>query len=246
MKRPSWEVYLGFILLALSVVLYIFHYVIFRDPYHIFIYMIGDIAFVPIEVLFVTLIIHHLLNEREKKSQMEKLNMVIGVFFSEVGTNLLAFFSDFDPKLDEIRKELIVTNDWSEKEFIEVSKRLKNYEYGVDIKKIDLNELYGSLKGKRDFLTGLLENQNLLEHESFTDLLWAVFHLTEELASRNDMKNLPDTDYEHLALDIKRAYTLLVDEWLDYMNHLKNNYPYLFSLAMRTNPFDKDCSPVVR
>jgi hypothetical protein len=31
-----------------------------------------------------------------------------------------------------------------------------------------------------------------------------------------------------------------------YMQHLKQNYPYLFSLAMRTNPFDANASAIVR
>jgi hypothetical protein len=29
------------------------------------------------------------------------------------------------------------------------------------------------------------------------------------------------------------------------MKHLQDNYPYLFSLAMRTNPFDPKASPEV-
>jgi hypothetical protein len=29
-------------------------------------------------------------------------------------------------------------------------------------------------------------------------------------------------------------------EWLDYMRYLKKDYPYLFSLALRLNPFDED------
>jgi len=86
----------------------------------------------------------------------------------------------------------------------------------------------------------------LLEHESFTDLLWAVFHLTEELACRTNVKQLPDTDYAHLSGDIKRAYVLLISEWLAYMKHLKADYPYLFSLAVRTNPFDPNASVEVR
>ena len=94
------------------------------------------------------------------------------------------------------------------------------------------------LQKNRKFLLALLENPNLLEHETFTDLLRAVFHLTEELDKRNNMYQLPKSDYEHLRKDVERAYNLLIDEWLDYMEHLKNNYPYLFSLAMRTNPFD--------
>ncbi|OQC68906.1 MAG: hypothetical protein BWX50_01111 [Euryarchaeota archaeon ADurb.Bin009] len=30
------------------------------------------------------------------------------------------------------------------------------------------------------------------------------------------------------------------------MEYLQKNYPYLFSLAMRSNPFDETASPVVR
>ena len=60
----------------------------FRDTHHIFIYLIGDIAFVFLEVLLVTLILHQLLRYREKKAMLNKLNMVIGAFFSEVGGEL--------------------------------------------------------------------------------------------------------------------------------------------------------------
>jgi hypothetical protein len=245
MKHFSWQIILGLSLVVLSIVFYLLHYAIFRDPHHIFIYMIGDIAFVFIEVLLVTLIIHRLLSVREKRARLEKLNMVIGAFFSEIGTRLLTYFSDFDPKLDNIRKELVVDNNWSEKEFSSVSKRLRNYDYGIEIQKVELTDLAAFLMGKRNFSLRLLENPTLLEHESFTELLRAVFHLTEELASREDLTQLPDSDYRHLAGDIKRAYVLLVHQWLDYMRHLKDNYPYLFSLAMRGNPFDQDASPIV-
>ena len=246
MKRFGWQVFLGLSLIVLSILFYLLHYTIFRDAHHIFIYLIGDIAFVFIEVLMVTLIIHRLLNEREKRSRLEKLTMVIGAFFSEVGTRLLVFFSDFDPTLDNIRRELIVTNNWSEKEFSKISKRLKNYNYGIEAQKVNFKDLRNFLMEKKDFLLRLLENPNILEHEAFTDLLRAVFHLTEELVARNDFGKLPVSDLDHLAGDIKRAYILLVHEWLDYMKYLKNNYPYLFSLAMRTNPFDQKASLVVK
>jgi hypothetical protein len=95
-------------------------------------------------------------------------------------------------------------------------------------------------------LTALLQNPTLLEHESFTDLLRAVFHLAEELAYREDLSQSTATDRAHMAGDIKRAYHLLVQEWLAYMEYLKESYPYLFSLAMRTNPFDRDASSIVK
>jgi hypothetical protein len=99
--------------------------------------------------------------------------------------------------------------------------------------------------GKREFMLALLENPNLLEHESFTELLWAVFHLTEELDNRENVKQLSDADLEHISNDIKRAYIALISEWLKYMKHLKNEYPYLFSLAVRMNPFDPNAKPEI-
>jgi hypothetical protein len=246
MKHFRWQILFASFLIFLSAIFYLIHYAIFRDAYHMFSYLLGDIAFVPIEVLLVTVVIHQLLSAREKSARMAKLNMVIGAFFSEVGTRLLTYFSDWDPNLAKIRTHLVVTNSWSQKEFLDMSKRLKTYDYTVDIQKADFNGLRIFLGKKLDFLLRLLENPMLLEHESFTDLLWAVFHLAEELAARDSFTKLPLADYEHLAGDIKRVYVFLVHQWLNYMEHLKDNFPYLFSLAMRTNPFDQEASPIVQ
>ncbi len=246
MKYFSWQILLGIFLITLSAFFYLIHYAIFRDTRHIFIYLIGDIAFIPMQVLLVTLIIDRLLNEREKRAMMKKLNMVIGAFFSEVGIRLLACFSNFDSNFDNVRVNLMVSNNWSGREFLNTAKGLKNYDYRINSRKSDLDDLRNFLIGKRDFLLRLLEKSNLLEHESFTELLWAVSHLTEELAARINVKKLPNADYDHLSGDIKRAYVLLISEWLEYMKHLKNNYPYLFSFACRTNPFDPTASPVIQ
>lgn len=245
MRRFNWQVQLGLALVALSALVYLAHYLIFRDVHHIFIYMIGDIAFVFVEVLLVTLIIHQLLSAREKRAIMEKLNMVIGAFYSEVGTRLLKSFAAFDRESEQIGKHLILASDWPDKEFSNVGGLLEKYDYTVEADKDDLVELQSFLVGKRNFLLRLLENPNLLEHESFSELLWAVFHLTEELAHRADVRELPDTDYEHLAGDMQRVYGLLTSQWLAYMKHLRDHYPYLFSLALRTNPFDPEASAEV-
>jgi voltage-gated potassium channel len=187
-----------------------------------------------------------MLSRREKKIRMEKLNMVIGVFFSEVGTKLIRIFSVYDPNVQEIQKKLIVTEKWTHQDFQRISRTVKGFQYEVEGSKVELVALCEFLSGQRDFLVRLLENPTLLEHESFTALLRAVFHLVEELIYREDLRSLPDTDRAHLAGDVKRVYLLLVDEWLAYMEHLKNFFPYLFSLAMRTNPFDRQASPIVK
>ncbi len=93
------------------------------------------------------------------------------------------------------------------------------------------------MKDQRQFVLRLLENPNLLEHERFTDLLWAVLHVEEELEARTTLSDLHPSDRAHLEIDVRRAFNLLLAEWVLYVRHLKEDYPYLFSLVVRTHPF---------
>ena len=102
------------------------------------------------------------------------------------------------------------------------------------------------MKEKTDILLRMFENPILVENEAFTNLLRATLHLREELTLRESLHELPDTDIAHLANDAKRVYRLLANRWLVYVRYLHKAYPYLFSLALRTNPFDESCSPIVR
>ena len=102
------------------------------------------------------------------------------------------------------------------------------------------------LKEKSDLLLRQLENSDLIEHEAFTELLWATVHLRDELVYRYDFDVLPESDLQHLSGDVKRVYGLLTRQWLDYLLHLKVQYPYLFSLALRTNPYVKIPSVIVK
>jgi len=119
---------------------------------------------------------------QERRNQLEKLNMAIGTYFSEVGTPLLKAFSSSDPNVHRIRDALIQ--------------------------------------------------------------LWEVFHLADEFEYRNDLALLSQSNYQPCARH-ERAYRALIVEWLKYMDHLKKRYPYPFSLALRTNPFDETASPIV-
>jgi len=240
----SWNrlLYLTAGLVALSAVLYAFHFLLFRDTHHIFIYLVGDVAFVPIEVLLVTVIIHRLLAAREKRTLLHKLNMVIGAFFSEGGTDLLKIFATHDADFDRVRPQVLVTQKWASRDFLQAAREMAAYDYTVEFDAASLEELRDFLLARREFLLRLLENPTLLEHESFTDMLWAVTHLTEELAQRPTLRGLPAADYAHLGGDVKRAYARLLAEWLRYMEHLQRTYPYLFSLALRTNPLDPEAA----
>lgn len=246
MKRINWKVWVFMLLISLTVLIHYIHYLIFRDVHHVLIYLLGDIAFLPLEVLLVTFVIERLLHEREKKSLLKKMNMLIGVFFSEVGTGLMRHFSSFVEDMSCMGNDLIIKTSWSDKDFSNARQNVSCAEPGIDAGKGRLKEMKTFLEEKRPFLLTLLANPNMLEHDSFTDLLWAVFHLSEELSAREGLEGLPASDYEHLSGDVKRVYIQLFSEWLSYMQHLKKHYPYLYSLATRTNPMNPEANPVVK
>ncbi|MGD6933129.1 MAG: hypothetical protein ACQCN5_02875 [Candidatus Bathyarchaeia archaeon] len=245
-KQFNWQIALALILVTLSGSFYFLHYLIFGDLHHIFIYLIGDIAFLFIDVLIVTLVLHRLLVYREKQSVMKKINIVIDTFFSEVGTDLLKICLKFDTNTDDFKKKLLVTKEWSNKDFIKTKQNIAQHSGIMDSKRHDLTQVKIFLINKRQFILNLLDNPNLVEHESFTNLLLAILHLTDELVNRPNLTTLPQSDYDHLSEDMKRAYIQLILQWLDYVKHLKIDYPYLFSLALRINPFDENALVEVR
>lgn len=185
------------------------------------------------------------LSRHERQARMQKLHFVEGAFYSEVGTELLRRFAAADPTVSTLRRELVRMDRLTGAELESTLKGLRARSYTVDGEDLDLPGLHGLLSANRDLLLRILENPSLHEHESFSDLLRAVFHLTEELACRPALAGLPPSDVSHLAGDAGRAYGLLVPEWVGHMGYLRREYPYLFHLASRTNPFDPAASPVV-
>ena len=147
MRSPYQRILLGSILVLLSVVFYVLHFIIFRDAHHIFIYLLSDVAFVFTEVLLVTLIIHQVLSEREKRATLKKLNMVIGAFFSEAGMPLLKYFWAFDAEAESFGRHLNVDNEWSPEHFVQIQKVLRSHDY-------DIHCDAGDSKTLQDFLAG--------------------------------------------------------------------------------------------
>lgn len=242
----KWYLLLGAALLSSSAMLYFVHYLIFGDAQHILSFLLEDIGFVPLQVLIITFIIEELLNEREKRSTISRLNMVVGAFFNEIGTALLAKLPAFDESPEKVASHLLVNGHWNNKQFLKARQFVGRHEFRINSRKGDLRELKTFLDHRKTFLLRLLENPTLTEYESFTEMLLAVFHLSDELSRREQTDNLPHDDYQHLSLDTERAYRALIFEWLRHMNHLKQDYPYLFSLAVRTNPFNPDASVVIK
>ena len=244
MKNRDMTV-VALVLIALSSLLYLAQELVFRDLHHLADSLLSALAFLPLQVLFVTFVVDRLLADRERQARQYHMNMVIGTFFSSTGNDLLRRLLGFMSCEGEVCSRLAVSLEWSDEDLRRAAAFADEVRLPIEVCPAGLADLREFLAGQRDFLLRLLENPTLLEHEAFTDLLWAVCHVAEELAARERLDNLPASDIAHLTGDISRAYSLLVKQWLQYLQHLRANYPYLFSFAVRTNPLVPDARPEV-
>jgi voltage-gated potassium channel len=190
--------------------------------------------------------IETMVNRQESRSRTRKINMVIGAFFSEAGVPLIKLLRSSIQDSGHLDNEMKITDTWTDQQFVETERLLRSLDFSIDVHMVNLPEVHALLKDRRTFLVQLLQHPALFEHESFTDLLNAVFHLEEELAAREGLGPLPESDYSHLSKDTHRVIGLLFIQWVEYLRHMRVNYPYLFSLAVRTSPFDAHSSPIVR
>jgi hypothetical protein len=238
----AWELRLAVALVIASLVLLILHYLVFRDLHHILIFTAHDIAFLPLEVLFVSLFIEKLIERRERLELTAKVRMVSGAAFTEVGNDLFRLVRPLLPPeiLQSLMKpalEEALASPRPRTQLIEsVLERLALQSVG----RADLARIRSLLMEKQEFLLHLFENPVLVGNETFSDALRALFHLSEELSYRTDIETVPDTDVEHLAGDLSRALRALLVEWIEYLAYLKEEYPYLYSLALRANPFEAE------
>lgn len=228
---------IGLLLVICSIALYCFQDYIFNSPRDTVFYLLQDLAFVPLQVIIVTLVLEKLLTAREKREKLLKLNTVISAFFSEIGAEAIYLMSASNLKLSALQDDLNVDSEWNEADFKKASNMVKVFQFKVECTAGQIEVLRDFLHANKSYLLRMFDNPNLLEHDAFTEMLWALYHVTEELESRESLDGLPNSDMAHLSNDVMRAYRLLTIEWVCYMKYLKKDYPYLFSLATRKNPF---------
>jgi hypothetical protein len=66
MSKMSWK-QLAVVLIALSACTYTVEYLLFHDLQEIYIWFLGSLAFLPLQVLLVTLMLERAIEGREKK-----------------------------------------------------------------------------------------------------------------------------------------------------------------------------------
>ena len=237
LKKYKLEIIVGLLLLVFSISMYALHYYFYRSMAFISGDLLLQLGYLPIYILITSVIIDRTINRRSKLETLRRLNTIVGIFFSEIGMDLIRIIIKFDRNFHLIQSEFISDEEWNEDKSKRVKSMLCKYNCNIDSKSGDIDNLEKFLLSHKASLVNLMGNPNLMEHEEFTEMLISIFHLTEEILIRKSQGTLSDADYEHLSLDIKRSYYLLVYQWIRYIEHLKKHYPFLYGFIIKVNPF---------
>lgn len=228
MKNITHYLFVSLILIFLSFVMFLIHYLIFGQLENTIYYSLMSLCFIPVNILAVTLVFEKLVERRTKLERLSKLNMLVGLFFSDMGFNLLRLIVAGDEKVH------FLNLDFSDLKSCKHT--LKAYDHDIYFELINFSELKELVIEGRDILANLIGNSNVLEHEIFTDLLMSLMHLRDEILFIQH-KELSQEDYAHLKCDIIRVYKALTFQWINYLSHLKQFYPYQYNSAIKYNPF---------
>ena len=246
MKKFTFNHLIIIILLFISLSFFALQQLIFHNLHESGFLLFQDLIFMPIEILLVSFILDKILREREKKERLEHQNIVINSFFSEIGTDTIRLLNKDIVNLKELSILLNMNQDWDSAKFDNTFKVLNSFSYQFNITPESLNAIKDALSKNKTYVISFFSNPNLLEIDSFTNMLWAFYHLIDELEHRTDIYELPNSDIEHLKNDIMRIYGMLICQWVIYMKNLKVKYPYLWSLALRINPFSQNNDAIIK
>ena len=225
------------LLLCTSVVLYVLHYLVFRDLHHLGIFFLHELAGMPLEVILVSLFFDKLIEKTHEEENQSKLSIIETLFFNESGGNMLRYLSSFDPNFSQLASILSVRMDWKSIDYQAARLHLKDYPFHLDVEKVDFFGLHYHLDERHAYYRNILENPALTQSSEFTELVMKIYLMWEELDCRTDLYNLDLHEKHYLGELLTEIYEELVVYWLDNAhNHSIHNRPRLHRV-IETSPF---------
>lgn len=224
---------LSLFLTLAAALLYVLHYYVYKDVHHIGIFLVSDLAFLPLEFIFVYIVLNNVLKGRGESIAKERMNSMMGIFFSELGKELLFYFNEADTNKGRTNEFLLIDSNTSQRTFKKRIKELRSYEISIDVEALDLHRLHKILKEEKDHLLNILGNSGTMESNSTTYIFHSLFNLMNTL---DDQETSGQYSLSTVHVSMGKLYKMLIYRWLHYMKHLHTYYPdYYESL---TKSFD--------
>ena len=225
------------LLIGCSAAIYTLQLFLFHDWKDTAFYMLQDWAFLPIQIALVTIIVGEIMNEHEKQERLEKTRILTSSFFSDFGTELISLMIPKMINFPSVAANIAMNESWTQKEFDKAAASIQTSALQLACSPDDFRQIKSLLDAKRMTLLVIASNPSLLDHERFTDMLWALFHLNDELAYRTDLDHLSQMDLLQLNVDAQRVLSETLVNWICHLEFLQKEYPYLFQLEVHRNPF---------
>ncbi len=228
------------LLFATSAVIYLVQFWLFHDTRDTFFYLLQDWAFLPVQIAVVTIAVGQIIGSREKRERMEKTQMLASTFFSDCG--MAMFRTMLRPLLNKevLWPALKIEKDWGPRDFAAAVEAVHRCPLSFRLSPTCMTHLREIFQEKHMSMMIIISNPALLEHEVFTDMLWAIFHLKDELSARTNFDHLPSVEQEHLNDDMERALRAILVNWIGHMQHIQAEYPFLFLLEIENNPLSPE------
>ena len=87
MNLRRWQVQIAVVLIVAAVVVYALRWILFSSEnlhQEMLRYLVDDVAFLFIQVLLVSILVDGLMQRRQRETMLDKLNMIVGAFFTRV------------------------------------------------------------------------------------------------------------------------------------------------------------------
>ena len=115
-KRLSWKVKFSIVMVLLIIIIYGSNYLVLGDAEHIISYVWTHLGFIPVDILLVAFLLDEIIEKKEKEAMLEKLDMLMSTFFSEVGNDLISQLSSVN-KYTANTENLKLIKNWDDKDY---------------------------------------------------------------------------------------------------------------------------------
>ncbi len=219
-------------LLALSALFFAGYWLFTGKLNYISNYFYLHLSFLPIHALVVGLILDELIQLREKLERRKRLNMFLGVFFRQMGMDIMINLLLLVDNREELEERLLVEQHWKSRHFRRARRELANLKLVMRPDRAALASLLDFLASREPDIIEMTRNPLMLEFKNLYRCLLSLFHLIEETHFRGPVNTLGDEAVKHLAQDAGKTLILLAGRWLTYLEHLKGEHPVLFGFQV--------------
>lgn len=237
--KEKWERNLAILFIFWIVILHGILWIVLKDDKNLWYNQIFRFAFLPVQLLFTTVLVNSFIKVREKRQKLKLMSLQQNIFFTELGNGILKYLKKVDTNLEKIQKLLTDTKIQDDAFFNYFETHVSSYEGNINANAIYSQELLNYLVSKIELLHSFMRNPLLVENNSFANLLWSIYHFIEEFKFNSESgyegKQKSTSEILHLFKDIEEK---LLREWVKYLINLRSFYPERFSYAILHSPFD--------